>query len=185
MYKLWQGAFILITFLRNYRLFSHNQIGDNKHNLSHHVLRHLEEGKTFPCNFCGKESRSSNGLSQHIVKRHPTGSVLSDFDQKPQESNAAVDEKDAKDVFDQEMEELEKEDDSLEIDLDHAEEEDDSVENQFNDVEDSSTDQSRRETTEDFKEKIEAMIEKVTISENSNSRNVFSLHPEGWCLAVH
>ena len=119
------------------------------------------------------------------MKRHPTGSVLSDFDQKPQESSAAVDEKDVKDAFDQEMEELEKED-SLEIDLDGGEEEgDDSVENQLNDVEDTSTDQSMREPTEDFKEKIEAMIEKVIIGENSNSHNLFSLHPEGGCLAVH
>ena len=184
MYKLWQGTYLnhVLTYYSHTTLA---QIGQNKHNLSRHVLRHLEEGKTFPCNFCGQESRSSNGLSQHIVKRHPTGSVLSDFDQKPQESSAAVDEKDVKDAFDQEMEELEKED-SLEIDLDGDEKEgDDSVENQLNDVEDTSTDQSMREPTEDFKEKIEAMIEKVTIGENSNSHNIFSLHPEGGCLAVH
>ena len=92
------------------------------------------------------------------MKRHPTGSVLADFDQKPQESSAAMEEKDVKDAFDHEMEELDKEEDSLEIDL--GDEEDDSVENQVNDKEDDIAGQSWSET-EDFKDKIEAMIEKV------------------------
>ena len=124
------------------------------------MLRHLEEGKTFPCNFCDKESRSSNGLSQHVVKRHTTGSVLSEFDQKPEESNSVMDEEDVKDAYDRGMEELEKEEDILDIDLD-AEKGDDSVENNFKDDEDGNV-QSRKETTVELNEKIEAMIEKVT-----------------------
>ena len=101
------------------------------------------------------------------MKRHPAAGVLStslsELDQKPQDSGAVVDETDVKDTFEHEMEELEKEEDSLEIDLDDAEEGDDSVENKFNDDEDGK-DQSRRDTTEDFKEKIEAMIEKVILN---------------------
>ena len=174
LYKLWQGN-ILITFLSLLILKQLlYQIGHNKHNLSRHVLRHLEEGKTFPCNFCGKESRSSNGLNQHIVKRHPTESVRPDFDQKSQEFGAALDEKDVEDAFDHKREELEKEEDSLEIDLDDAEEGDDPVQNEVNDDEDGSAGQSRKETTEDFKEKIEAMIEKVSTGENSNFSSICS-----------
>ena len=171
--KLWQGEIFNSKIIFSQVL---PQISVSKHNLSRHVLRHLEEGKTFPCNFCGKESRSSNGLSQHIVKRHSTGTVLSDFDQKV--SAADVDKKDA---FDHEMEEIEKEEDnleidledslkidledSLEIDLEDVEEGGDSVENQSKEEENGSTDQSKREMG-DFKEKIEVMIEKVIICEN-------------------
>ena len=165
LHKVWQGDQNNPQYWFVLQLLY--QVGDNKHNLSRHVLRHLEEGKTFACNFCDKESRSSNGLSQHVVKRHPTGSVLSTSlsDQKPEESSTVIDEEDVKDAYDQnyaydhEMEELEKEEDILEIDLD-AEKEDGSVEDKFKDDEDGN-DQSRRETTEELNEKIEAMIEKV------------------------
>ena len=94
------------------------------------------------------------------MKRHTTGSVLSEFDQKPEESNSVMDEEDVKDAYDRGMEELEKEEDILDIDLD-AEKGDDSVENNFKDDEDGNV-QSRKETTVELNEKIEAMIEKVT-----------------------
>ena len=94
------------------------------------------------------------------MKRHTTGSVLSEFDQKPEESSSVMDEEDLKDAYDREMEELEKEEDILDIDLD-AEKGDDSVENNFKDDEDGNV-QSRKETTVELNEKIEAMIEKVT-----------------------
>ena len=94
------------------------------------------------------------------MKRHTTGSVLSEFDQKPEESSSVMNEEDFKDAYDREMEELKKEEDILEIDLD-AEKGDDSVANNFKDDEDYNV-QLRRESTAELNEKIEAMIEKVT-----------------------
>ena len=124
------------------------------------------------------------------MKRHTTGSVLSEFDQKPEESSSVMNEEDFKDAYDREMEELEKEEDILDIDLD-AEKGDDSVENNFKDDEDGNV-QSSKETTAELNEKIEAMIEKVTfwvenlVSKIYISSSTLILFHPGWgCLALH
>ena len=130
------------------------QESKDKYNLLKHVQRHLEEGKVFPCNFCGKESSSSSGLSQHIVKRHQAkDSNISEPDQKPSQSSVVVDEKE---ICDQKKEET-----ILQIDI-NPEGKSNCV---GNEPRKKKGDQNKKEAAEAFKEKIEAMIEKVRLVE--------------------
>ena len=130
------------------------QESKDKYNLLKHVQRHLEEGKVFPCNFCGKESRSSNGLSQHITKRHQAkDSNMSEPDQKPSQSSAVIDEEER---CEKQMEET-----ILQIDI-NPERESNCV---GDEPKDSKGDKRKKEAAEAFKEKIEAMIEKVSLIE--------------------
>ena len=50
----------------------------HKHNLFRHAEVHLE-GLAFPCDECGKVSRSSHGLYQHKAKVHPKDRVESQY----------------------------------------------------------------------------------------------------------
>ena len=129
------------------------QESKDKYNLLKHVQRHLEEGKVFPCNFCGKESRSSSGLSQHIAKRHQAkDSNMSESDQKPSQSSVAIDKKER---CDQKMEET-----VLQIDI-NPEGKSNCVDNE---PREKKGDQNKNKAAaEAFKEKIEAMIEKVIL----------------------
>ena len=124
-----------------------------------HVQRHLEEGKVFPCNFCGKESRSSSGLSQHIAKRHQAkDSNMSEPDQKPSQSSVVIDEKER---CDQKTEEDRMEETILQIDI-NPEGKSNCVGNERREKK---GDQDKNKAAEAFKEKIEAMIEKVRLIE--------------------
>ena len=40
-----------------------------KDNMMRHIETHIE-GLSYPCNLCGKVSRSSNGLQKHISRQH-------------------------------------------------------------------------------------------------------------------
>ena len=130
------------------------QESKDKYNLLKHVQRHLEEGKVFPCNFCGKESRSSSGLSQHVAKRHQAkDSNISEPDQKPSKSSVVIDEKER---CDQKMEET-----ILQIDINSA-----GKSNCVgNETREKKGDRNKKEAAGALKEKIEAMIEKVSLIE--------------------
>ena len=135
------------------------QESKDKYNLLKHVQRHLEEGKVFPCNFCGKESRSSSGLSQHVAKRHQAkDSNMLKPDQKPSLSSVAIDEEES---CEQQIEEDRMEETVLQIDI-NPEGKSNGV---GNEPRKKKGDQDKNKAAEAFKEKIEAMIEKVSLIE--------------------
>ena len=138
------------------------QESKDKYNLLKHVQRHLEEGKVFPCNFCGKESRSSSGLSQHIAKRHQAKERnMSEPEQKPSQSNVVIDEAER---CDQQMEGDRMEETVLQIDI-NPEGKNNCVDNKP--IEKKGDQNKNKAAAEAFKEKIEAMIEKVSLIERS------------------
>ena len=135
------------------------QESKDKYNLLKHVQRHLEEGKVFPCNFCGKESRSSSGLSQHVAKRHQAkDSNMLKPDQKPSLSSVAIDEEES---CEQQIEEDRIEETVLQIDI-NPEGKSNCV---GNEPRKKKGDQDKNKAAKAFQEKIEAMIEKVSLIE--------------------
>ena len=130
------------------------QESKDKYNLLKHVQRHLEEGKVFPCNFCGKESRSTSGLSQPIVKHHQAkDSNMSEPDQKLLQSSVVIDEEKR---CDKQMEEARMEETILQIDI--------NPEVKSNEAREIKGGKNKNKAAaEAFKEKIEALIEKVSL----------------------